>query len=442
MNGSVLYRVLASSLLAGETEVEQATARLTQTLGHPWRWLRPLAQRYVKAFAGRVRPHRREVAEFIRQDRGFQKARGKYAKEVFVAHWLAEPQIMQPVPAAANWNLPVLESAGVLAEWLGISVSDLLWLADLKGLTSKMNQPRLRHYQYRVLTKPAGGIRLIEMPKPRLKDVQRQILFHVLNNVPPHPAVHGFLNGRSIKTFVATHVGRRVVLRMDLQDFFPTFSAARVAAFFRVAGYPESVADLLAGLSTTTAPRNLWAKSAPGFSYDHLHAARDLYSRPHLPQGAPTSPALANVCSYRVDCRLSGLAEAAGGRYSRYADDLAFSGNEAFERHVDRFSVHVAAILLEEGFSVNHRKTRIMRQGVRQHLAGLVANQRVNVPRADFDRLKATLTNCLRYGPESQNRETHPRFRSHLEGRVAFVESINPYRGQRLRSIFEQIQWQ
>ena len=73
---------------------------------------------------------------------------------------------------------------------------------------------------------------------------------------------------------------------------------------------------------------------------------------------------------------------------------------------------------IEEGFTVHHRKTRIMRQGVRQHLAGLVANQRVNVIRADFDRLKATLTNCVRSGPESQNREAHPDFRAHLEGRV------------------------
>ena len=82
-----------------------------------------------------------------------------------------------------------------------------------------------------------------------------------------------------------------------------------------------------------------------------------------------------------------------------------------------------------------------MRQGVRQYLAGLVANRRTNVIRADFDRLKATLTNCVRLGPEGQNRESHPRFRAHLEGRVGFVEMINPARGERLRRIFEQIQW-
>ena len=172
-----------------------------------------------------------------------------------------------------------------------------------------------------------------------------------------------------------------------------------------------------------------------------LPAADNPYSSPHLPQGAPTSPALANICSYRLDCRLSGLANAADAAYTRYADDIAFSGDERFERHVDRFSTHVAAICMEEGFSVHHRKTRVMRRGVRQHLAGLTINSHSNVMRADFDRLKAILTNSLRHGPESQNREQHPAFRQHLEGRVAFVAAINPGKGARFREIFEQIEW-
>ncbi len=139
---------------------------------------------------------------------------------------------------------------------------------------------------------------------------------------------------------------------------------------------------------------------------------------PHLPQGAPTSPSLANLCARRVDCRLTGLAEAAGAVYTRYADDLAFSGGEEFEQRVERFSIHAAATLQEEGFAVHHRKTRIMPRSVRQHLAGLVTNRRVNVRRRDFDLLKAVLTNCARLGPENQNREAHEHFRSHLEGRV------------------------
>lgn len=150
---------------------------------------------------------------------------------------------------------------------------------------------------------------------------------------------------------------------------------------------------------------------------------------------------MANIAFYRLDCRLSGLAVAAGARYTRYADDLAFSGGDEFEKAIERFGLHVAAILREEGLAVNHRKTRVMRQGVRQHLAGLVTNQRPNISRPDFDRLKAVLTNCVRRGPDSENREGRPRFRAHLEGRVAFVEMINPGKGKRLREIFERILW-
>jgi RNA-directed DNA polymerase len=82
-----------------------------------------------------------------------------------------------------------------------------------------------------------------------------------------------------------------------------------------------------------------------------------------------------------------------------------------------------------------------MRQGVRQYLAGIVVNDRANIVRADYDRLKATLTNCIRHGAESQNRDAHSAFRAHLEGRVNFVESVNPQRGAKLRSLFIKIQW-
>jgi hypothetical protein len=167
--------------------------------------------------------------------------------------------------------------------------------------------------------------------------------------------------------------------------------------------------------------------------------ARQLYAWPHLPQGAPTSPALANICAYRVDCRLTWLAEASRAVYTRYADDLAFSGGPEFERGAERFASRVAAILMEEGFSVHHRKTRIMRQGVRQYLAGIVVNEHVNVIRRDFDALKAILTNCARHGWESQNRNGRADFKAHLAGRVSFVEMVNAKRGARLRQLLDQV---
>jgi RNA-directed DNA polymerase len=435
MPDSTLFYALASALLAGEADLDRMVDRCSVTLGARWRWLRPLAQRYAEAMDSGPRPRHRDVVRFLREDKGFRRARTKHRDEISVARRLWAPPRMQPADPAAAWDLPVIESTGELAGWLGLTPGELDWFADLKALGCKRGRPRLRHYHYRVLDKAYGAIRLIEAPKPRLKALQKRILTGILDRIPPHPAAHGFVPHRSVKTFVAPHVGQRVVLRMDLRDFFGSIGGARVQTVFRTMGYPETVADLLGGITTNAAPRDLWAHPAEN------REARMLYARPHLPQGAPTSPALANVCLYRADCRLSGLAESAAARYTRYADDLAFSGGAEFDRRVERFAAHAAAILREEGFAVHHRKTRIMRQGVRQHLAGVVANQVPNVRRSDFDRLKAILTNCVRHGPASQNRDARVDFRSHLVGRVSYVAMIHPAKGKRLREILDRIAW-
>lgn len=442
MSDPFLMKVLARCFLAGEPDVEQIVARGDRALGRRWRWLRPLAQRYIKAFTSRTRPRQRDVVRFLLHDRGLQRAWSKYSQELFIERWLSEPQRMQSVGVAKAWDVPSIESTAALAEWLGIKAGELEWFADLKGLGYSKSSPKLGHYHYRALAKGNGSIRLIEAPKLRLKKLQREILTGILDKIPVHPAVHGFVRARSIKTFVAPHVGRRVVLKMDLQDFFPSFRAARIQTFFRTLGYPESVADLLGGICTNATPRRVWKDLSVDVELSRVQEARLLYSRPHLPQGAPTSPAIANLCSYRLDCRLAGLAKCVGAEYTRYADDLAFSGDEALEERIEPFSTHVAAILLEEGFTVNYRKTRMMRPGVRQYLAGLVANRHMNVRRSDFDNLKAILTNCVRLGPESQNRDAHPHYQLHLQGRVTFVEMVNPAKGARLRRIFEQVRWQ
>jgi RNA-directed DNA polymerase len=438
MSNRSLIHALARAFVAGEPSIAEVVGRAAAMLGRQYRWLWPLAERYVSATAGRTRPRHRDVVAFLLADPGFKRAS---SKPLSVSLRLTEPQQMQPVAAAAGWDVPVIESAGALAEWLHVTPGELDWFADLKGLGYKRGQPLLHHYHYRFLPKSYRGVRLIEEPKTRLKEMQSRILSVILDRIPPHTAVHGFVKGRSIRTFAAPHVGRRVVLKMDLQDFFPSFAGVRIQALFRTTGYPEPVADLLGGICTNAVPRHAWRAIAGEISPSQLNAVRTMYARPHLPQGAPTSPALANLCTYRTDCRLSGLAKSAGAVYTRYADDLAFSGDDDFDRRAERFSAHVAAILHEEGLAVNHRKTRVMRRGVRQRLAGVVANERLNVARVDFDRLKAILTNCVRQGPESQNRDAHPSFRAHLEGRVGFVESINPVKGRRLRAILEAIEW-
>src|SRR5262249_13436519 len=135
-------------------------------------------------------------------------------------------------------------------------------------------------------------------------------------------------------------------------------------------------------------------------------------------------------------------ARTAGASYTRYADDLAFSGGELLERCARRFHVQVCRLALEEGFEVHTRKTRFMRQGVRQQLAGVVLNARPNPRRDEYDRLKAVLHNCVTHGPRSQNREGRSDFRAYLAGRIAYVTMLNAAHGRRLRALFDSILWE
>ncbi len=404
---------------------------------------RALAKRLVQAFEGPGRPSSAAVAAFLYEDERLRRAvkRGPIRRREAT---FTTP-VMWPMPGAPEqWALPAIVTPKALADFLGLEMGRLEWLADIQGRNSRASEGPLRHYRYLWRRKRSGEVRVIEVPKATLMCVQRQILNDILNAIPPHEAAHGFRQGRSIRTFAMPHVGQTVVLRMDLRDFFPSVSAARTTALFRVAGYPEPVARLLAGLCTNRVPADAWDdRSCParGSSME-LWRLRKVYASPHLPQGAPTSPALANFAAFRLDARLQALAQSALANYTRYADDLAFSGGPDFARRARRFIDHVGAIAIEEGFAINPRKTRLAHQGRRQVLAGVVVNQRPNTTREDYDRLKATLRNCRDHGPESQNRGGHPDFRAHLAGRIAHVASIHPQRGAKLRAMFEEVHWE
>jgi RNA-directed DNA polymerase len=427
-------------MLSGSLSRAGLINRGTVVVGRPSVWLRRLAERIVAHFGQGSRPRRFRLERFILNDSGFLKACEKQVFPRFSGQRF-HPKMCPAAGPPRQWVLPPLCTSGELAQWLNLSPNELAWFADCRTQESKLPPGPLRHYRYRWQSKRDGSARLIESPKQRLKSIQRHLLRQILNHIPPHAAAHGFRAQHSIRTFVTPHVGQTIVVRLDLKDFFPSILRARIMAIFLTAGYPEVVAQLLTGLCTNSAPSEV-IKSCPACTNaQQLRRIKLLYQRPHLPQGAPTSPALANLAAYRLDCRLAGLAEPADACYTRYADDLVFSGGEAFQRMSDRFYVAVCAIALEEGFEVNTRKTRIMRQSVSQRAGGVVLNQHVNIPRADYDRLKAIIHNCVTHGPSGQNRFGLVDFTAHLAGRIAHVEMLNRVRGQKLRAAFERIRW-
>ncbi|HUG94149.1 MAG TPA: reverse transcriptase family protein [Planctomycetaceae bacterium] len=405
--------------------------------------MQSLVLRLFEAFGDNPPPPRtRQVVRFLELDGPLQQ---------FLARWRSAPQIdlgELPVPVMApspripgSWNLPELTTPGALAAWIQLDSARLDWFADCHSRERRAASERLRHYRYRWIGKRGGSARLLEAPKMRLKAIQRRILRDVLDRIDPHAAAHAFRRGRSVVSYVAPHAGRHFVLRIDLREFFPSVRRARVHALFRTVGYPERVARLLAALCTNSVPQSV-LDTVPGpIGLEDRDRLRRVFAEPHLPQGAPTSPALANLCAWRLDCRLSGLARSAGAAYTRYADDLLFSGDRRLFRRLASFRVMVLAIVLDEGFTIHNRKTRVMTGALRQQAAGVVVNQHANIPREQYDWLKAVLYNCVRFGPASQNRAGHPNFREQLRGRIAYVSALNETRGERLRTLFDEVDW-
>jgi hypothetical protein len=356
---------------------------------------------------------------------------------------MALPAVDSPpvAPPKHEWwpAVPQWRSTTDLAALLDLTPSEVDWMADARGWNRRAIEP-LRHYRPRWMTTSTGGLRLIEAPKPRLAEAQRRIARHLLAALPVHDAAHGFRPGRSPITYTKPHAGKHFVVRLDLEGFFAAVTGARVRALLTAAGYPPHVAVRLTGLLTTRTPLDV-VNEAPPSSGDP-DVRRRLLNRlahQHLPQGAPSSPALANAVAYRLDARLAGLAAALGAQYTRYADDLAFSGPQTLPLH--RLLPGVRLIAAAEGFRVRPDKTRIAAAHQRQRLTGLVVNAAPAVARAEYDALRALLHNCARTGPEAQNRAGHKDFQAHVRGRVEWMTASHPGRGAKLRALYERVNW-
>jgi len=408
-------------------------------LGARPKWLVPLVRHVLVRFPDAPNDACESLSQTIQRARSFRRghAPGQPGSK------LVKLLVGEPSMGPCRWPVPALITSVDIAAWLGVTPLELDWYADVRGLNAHGLPGPLAHYRFRWMPKRRGGYRLVEAPKRRVKAFQRKLLHEVLDLVPAHPAAHGFVPGRSVLTCASAHAAQVVVLRVDLEEFFPSVGAARIYRVFRSLGYPDTVARVLTGLCTLKVPASV-VDSIPHPSFAERHdpaaiaararARRRLRHR-HLPQGAPTSPTLANLAAYRLDVRLAGAARAVEATYTRYADDLAFSGGVELGRRVARFAALVGAIAIEEGFVVNYHKTRVMRRSQAQRLLGVVTNQRPNVPRVERKRLEAILTNVVRHGIESQNRERDPRFLESLRGKVAWVAQVNPTHATKLRRL-------
>lgn len=430
-----IARTMATVLLAGPWARAAMRKRVLEAFGLGFeRRAERLVNDVLAAQRSPYPPHRKTLENQISDGLLGELSERTIERLLALRPKQAPPQF-KPLAKLKAAQVPQLATTTDLARWLGCPINQLDWFTDERRTLDREQTEMLHQYDYHWRQKRAGTWRLIEAPKPRMKAIQRRILDEILNRLPAHDAAHGFIAGRTCANAAAKHAGEQVVITVDLRDFFLSTPLRRVHAIFRCLGYPHAVARALTSLCSTSTPRHIGAER-----FDHEACRRHL-SR-HLPQGAPTSPALANLAALSLDRRLTGLASRFDARYTRYADDLTFSGDEALHAGAHALLKAIDTIVRDESYALNRAKTRIMPRHTRQTVTGIVVNEHINVARPDFDALKATLTNCARHGAASQNRDGHHDFRAHLDGRIAWVERLNLRRGEKLRRLFDAIDWQ
>lgn len=311
-----------------------------------------------------------------------------------------------------RYGLPVWKTEEDVAQALGISVREL-WFFSIHR--EREAQP---HYITFAIPKRTGGKRLIMAPKRRLKAIQRKLLALLVEKLPVSDRAHAFRQGRNVRTGAEPHVGRRMVMRLDLKDFFPSVTFARVRGLLIAYGYSFPVANTLAVLMTE-------AERQP-VALDEKVYHVPVGSR-HCVQGAPTSPGLCNAIVLRLDRRLASLAQKRGFAYTRYADDLTFSG-DADGVAANQLRRVASRIIAQEGFTVNQEKTRLMRHGARQSVTGLVVNHTLGLSRRVRRRLRATAHLLARQAAPPQL--------AAFTGHLAYLNMLNPVQAAKVRDHF------
>lgn len=307
-----------------------------------------------------------------------------------------------------RYGLPLWRSEADIANAVGLS------LGQFRHYAHHRHREEVSHYIAFAIPKRDGSERIIHAPKTKLKALQRALDKLVVAKLPVSEHAHGFVKGRSIATNARPHVGQAMVAKFDIKDCFPTLHIGRVRGLFLALGYGYPVAAALA-VVMTEAPRQ------------RVEAEGKLYHTPTGPrvcvQGAPTSPGLCNAILLRLDRRLAGLAKKRGLTYTRYADDLTFSGPDA---EVKKLLGIVPKIAAEEGFEINPAKTRLMRQSGRQAVTGVIVNKDMGLSRKARRKLRAALHH-------QKAGKGNPADAPRIKGKLAYLNMLNPGQAKRLQ---------
>lgn len=260
------------------------------------------------------------------------------------------------------------------------------------------------------IKKANGKMRTISEPLPDLKYVQSWVLENILEQCPVSVYAKAFVKGRSIKSNARFHRSQPVVVTMDIKDFFPSITVFDVHDIFLNMGYLDKLSWFLANLCC----------------YNKV-----------LPQGAPTSPYLSNIRLINFDNEIDSYIKKKGIRYTRYADDLTFSGD--FNPHT---LIHdISVMLYKNGFRLNASKTRVARKNTRQEVTGIVVNSHMQVSKKKRRNIRQQVYYIEKYGLDSHLdfiKETRSHYLNHLLGQINFALFVNP-KDEEMHGYFDYI---
>ena len=266
------------------------------------------------------------------------------------------------------------------------------------GYICNMAYATSQFYRHFTILKKNGKTRDIYEPLPDLKYVQTWILENILEKCPVSPYAKAYVKGRTLKHNAKFHKAQKTVVTMDIKDFFPSITTEDVTKIFEKLGYFPNVSCFLAHLCCLN------------FS---------------LPQGAPTSPYLSNLRFSSIDAQISEYTTAEKIRYTRYADDLTFSGD--FNEH--HLIQTISDIIHDNGFCINPSKTRVARQNARQEVTGIVVNEKMQISKLKRKEIRQQMYYIQKFGLESHLEhihETRSNYVNHLIGQVNFALFVNP----------------
>lgn len=337
-------------------------------------------------------------------------------------------------------NLPVILTLGHLAYEADVAYD------SLRSAATRQSDP---YRQFR-LRKRSGGWRHICIPHPQILRVQRWISDHILQRLDRHPAAMAYGPGCSPASCAAMHCGCRWLIKIDVQQFFESISEIQAFRVFRDAGYNALVSFEMARLCTRV------LSTVPG-PWSPAWRVRRRYKYPangyrdrrigYLPQGAGTSPVLANLAVKAMDAQLSELAEAEGMTYTRYSDDLAFSTASDFSRDRARaFIWKVYRVLMANGLRPHTAKTVVAPPGTRKTVLGLLVDRAEPSLSRTFKARLETQVHCLCIAGPTEHAKARG-FRSvkgmrrHVEGLVAHAASVDEAFANRMRQRLATVQW-